>query len=163
MISLIQTKSVTFPEQTAVNHEREVFKVLSFAINMERGIGEKISNEDEIKRQDQLFMTKVKGYASLKKYINSKLDLLKVENINSASRAFTVDKEGLMLKVSLGYGFSDFVYYLKCEKGNFFKNINSESQLYIITPISNPLAQKSRVFDTSLMYRVPAELLTTRS
>lgn len=159
MINSINANSVVLAEHYSSNTKKEVFETLTNAINLERQIGEAVINRDEVLKKDQEYADNVEGYASLKKYIHSKLDLLKDMNLNMATRAFSNDKTGLMLRVPIAPGFSDYVYFLKPKSNTLCDWINKESDVYILTPCNNPLVENESFFDVSFMYKVPKELL----
>lgn len=144
----------------------KAIEVLSQAVNLENGIGESSSlstqERKEILSKDKSLCYSLKGYRKLKDYIQGKLERLKELGPQGTGRMTTMlrkNREGIIYKDHLGYGFSDEVYYSPLKEGEaLFPGPLGGRLLYILTPVDSPFINNGVFYDVSRMYQVPSNL-----
>lgn len=142
-----------------------LLRTLSQAVNIEKGIGEtaELSSEQkqEILAKDQALRNSDKSYCQLKEYIIEKIELLKKQPLQSMTICCPNNTKGVIFRGQIAPGFSDNLFYTPQSLKEFhfnFSNIIPQGQLYILTPIDNPIIDSQNFYDTSRMYKVPANL-----
>ncbi len=173
MLSSIQSTArlSTIPEKpiqsTPENPYYEIaINVASRAINLERNLNGADQLPDVYKSDNQFwdkrFCSELKGYKELKAYINGKLDYLKTHSLMMMTIVQPPrGTEGTIFRGSLGHGFSDTMFYSKTSiqrllMGPILQE-DPREELYILTPVYNPLINSDNHYDTSRMYKVPLD------